>query len=296
MKDFRGTGVAMVTPFKSNMEVDYPALEKLTNHLIDGGVDFLVVQGTTGESVTLNKDEKQRVLDCVVAANSGRLPVVFGHGGNNTAELVQGFDELNLSGVDAILSASPNYNKPTQPGIIAHFKAVADKSPKPIILYNVPGRTSSNMLASTTLTLANHPNVIAIKEASGNIDQFGELIQKRPAKFLVLSGDDNLIVPHMALGGDGVISVVGNAFPREFSQIARSCFQGDYNRARKLHYLLIDFIQMLFAEGNPGGIKAAMAELGIMQNVLRLPLVPVSEELQKKLQHRIEQIRSSANA
>ena len=194
------------------------------------------------------------------------------------------------------MAASPYYNKPTQPGIVAHYQAYADASPLPVILYNVPGRTASNMLSSTTLELAKHPNIIAVKEASGNLDQVGDIIKNRPSKFLVLSGDDPLIVPHMALGGDGIISVVANAFPKEFSDIARLCFQGDYNQARKLHYLLIDFIHLLFTEGNPGGVKAALNILGIMENELRLPLVPVSAELNKKLEKSIEGIRAAAYA
>ncbi|MEZ4721693.1 MAG: 4-hydroxy-tetrahydrodipicolinate synthase [Flavobacteriales bacterium] len=294
MKDFRGTGVAMVTPFTKSKEVDFAALERLTDHLITGGVDYLVVQGTTGESATLTKSEKQEVLSSVVKTNNGRVPIVWGHGGNNTQALIDGFKQFDLTGVDAVLAASPYYNKPTQPGIVAHYNAYADASPLPVILYNVPGRTSSNMLSTTTLELAKHPNIIAIKEASGNLDQVGDIIKNRPAKFLVLSGDDPLIVPHMALGGDGIISVVANAFPKQFSDIARLCFQGDYNKARSLHYLLVDFIHLLFAEGNPGGIKAALNILGIMENEVRLPLVPVSAELMRKLESSIDQINKAS--
>jgi len=293
MKDFRGTGVAMVTPFKLSGEVDFPALENLTNHLINGGVDYLVVQGTTGESATLTQNEKQEVLDCVVDVNSGKLPIVFGHGGNNTRALIEGFDKIDLKGVDAILSASPYYNKPTQNGIIAHYTALADASPLPIILYNVPGRTSSNMLSSTTLQLAEHPNVIAMKEASGNLDQVGAIIKRKPSKFLVLSGDDPLVVPHMALGGDGIISVIANAFPREFSAISKACFIGDYNRARELHYLLVDFIYLLFAEGNPSGVKAALEILGVTEAHVRLPLAPISKDLYKQLADSIDQIKGA---
>ncbi|MDP4844626.1 MAG: 4-hydroxy-tetrahydrodipicolinate synthase [Salibacteraceae bacterium] len=292
-KDFRGTGVAMVTPFKKDSSVDFVALEKLTDHLVVGGVDYLVVQGTTGESATLNDSEKQEVLDCVVAKNAGRLPIVFGHGGNNTQALLDGFKTMNLNGVDAILSASPYYNKPTQAGIVAHFTALADASPLPIILYNVPGRTSSNMSAETTIKLAGHKNVIAVKEASGNLDQVGQVIKHKPGKFLVLSGDDPLIVPHMALGGDGIISVIANAFPAEFSAISKLCFQGDYNKARVIHYALVDFIYMLFEEGNPGGIKASLSILGVMDDHLRLPLVPVSSALKAKLEKAIVEIKSA---
>lgn len=293
MKDFRGTGVAMVTPFNVNGEVDFPALERLTKHLIDGQVDYLVVQGTTGEAATLSKEEQQEVLDCVVDVNEGRLPIVFGHGGNNTQALIDGFNTIDLKGVDAILSASPYYNKPTQNGIISHYMALADASPLPVILYNVPGRTASNMASDTTLTLAQHNNIIGVKEASGNLDQVGAIIKRRPSGFLVLSGDDPLLVPHMALGGDGIISVIANVFPKSFADITRACFQGDYNQARFLHYKLVDLVYLLFAEGNPGGAKAALEILGIIEGHLRLPLVPVSEALKQKIKEEIDAIKST---
>ncbi len=294
MKDFRGTGVAMVTPFQADKSVDFNALEKLTEHLIAGGVDYLVVQGTSGESATLTHSEKQDVLSVVVAKNTGRLPIVWGYGGNNTQALIDGFNDFDLTGVDAVLAASPYYNKPTQAGIVAHYNAYADASPKPVILYNVPGRTSSNMLPETTLSLAEHSNIIAVKEASGNLDQVGEIIKNKPSKFLVLSGDDPLIIPHMALGGDGIISVIANVFPKEFSSVACSCFTGDYNEARKRYYLLVDLIYLLFVEGNPGGVKAACHILSLMENELRLPLVPVSKELIVKLENQIDLIQKSA--
>ncbi|MEQ9187587.1 MAG: 4-hydroxy-tetrahydrodipicolinate synthase [Cryomorphaceae bacterium] len=296
MIDVSGTGVAMVTPFKQSGEVDFDGLERLTEHLIAGGLEYLVVQGTTGESATLSRTEKQEVLDCVVTCNKGRLPIVYGHGGNNTRALIEGLDEINLSGVDALLSASPYYNKPTQAGIIAHYKALADASPLPIILYNVPGRTSSNLSYETTLTLAQHKQIIAIKEASGDLDQVGAIIKRRPKGFLVLSGDDPLVVPHMSLGGDGIISVIANAFPKQFSDITRACKEGNYEQARKLHYLLIDFIYLLFAEGNPGGIKAALQILGVTQQYLRLPLVQVSSELYTKLERSITNIQRAGDA
>ena len=285
--------MAMVTPFKGDKSVDFNALDKLTEHLISGGVDYLVVQGTTGESATLTKSEKQDVLTAIVEKNAGRLPIVWGHGGNNTAALIQGFNEFDLNGVDAILAASPYYNKPTQAGIVAHYQAYADASPKPVILYNVPGRTSSNMTAETTLTLSSHKNIIAVKEASGNLDQVGQIIKNKPSKFLVISGDDPLIIPHMSLGGDGIISVIANAFPKEFSTIAKYCFSGDYNEARNVHYLLIDFIHLLFAEGNPGGVKAACNVLGLMENELRLPLLPVSTELMSQLERQVDLIKNA---
>ncbi|NQV53887.1 MAG: 4-hydroxy-tetrahydrodipicolinate synthase [Flavobacteriales bacterium] len=296
MKDFSGTGVAMVTPFKQSGEVDFEGLERLTQHLVKGGLEYLVVQGTTGESATLTASEKQEVLDCVVDVNNGRLPIVFGHGGNNTRALIEGFEKIDLKGVDAILSASPYYNKPTQAGILAHYKALADASPLPIILYNVPGRTASNMLYETTLALAEHKQIIAVKEASGDLDQVGAIIKRKPKGFLVLSGDDPLLVPHMALGGDGIISVIANAFPKQFSDIARACKAGDYDKARRLHYLLVDFIYLLFQEGNPGGIKAALQILGITQQYLRLPLVQVGSELYRKLEKSISNIQKASNA
>jgi len=296
MKDFRGTGVAMVTPFKASGSVDFDGLEKLTNHLIEGGVDYLVVQGTTGEAATLTQSEKQEVLDAVVDVNDARLPIVFGHGGNNTAALIDGFNQIDLEGVDAILSASPYYNKPTQNGIIAHYNALADASPLPIIMYNVPGRTASNMAATTSLELAKHKNIIAVKEASGDLDQVGQIVKNRPGKFLVLSGDDPLIVPHMSLGGDGIISVIANAFPKEFAAIAQACFHGDYNKARQNHYLLIDLVYMLFAEGNPGGVKAALEVLGVCESHVRLPLAPISKDLYARIEKSVREIQTASNA
>ncbi|MBT3648105.1 MAG: 4-hydroxy-tetrahydrodipicolinate synthase [Flavobacteriales bacterium] len=296
MKELRGTGVAMITPFNNDLSVDYAGLEKLCNHLIEGGVEYLVVQGTTGESATLTLDEKQRVLDSVVEVVNGRRPVVFGHGGNNTQALIDGFNQFNLTNVDAILSASPYYNKPTQDGILGHYRALADASPKPVIMYNVPGRTASNMSYETTVRLSEHSNIIAVKEASGDLDQVGAIIKRTDRDFLVLSGDDPLVVPHMALGGDGIISVVGNAFPAEFSEITRSCWGGEYDTARRLHYMLIDLIYSLFAEGNPAGVKAVMEILGIVGSTVRLPLAPISSELYKKLEGQVEEIRAFEKA
>ena len=292
MKDFRGTGVAMVTPFNSDKSIDFEALTKLTHRLIDGGVDYLVVQGTTGESTTMTTEEKQQVLDCVVQANAKRLPIVWGHGGNNTRGLIEAFDQFDLEGVDAILSASPYYNKPSQQGIVQHYKAFADAAPAPVILYNVPGRTASNMLSTTTLELAKHQNIIAIKEACGDLDQVVQIIKNRPAKFLVLSGDDSLIIPHISLGGDGIISVVANAFPKEFSAIAKFCFHGDYNKARLIHYALVDLIYMMFEEGNPVGVKAVCKYLGLMQNEVRLPLAPISDGLYRRLAEAMDAIKA----
>ncbi len=284
MKKFGGTGVAMVTPFDEKGQVDHTALARLTNFLIDGGVDYLVVMGTTGESVTLSKQEKNEVLQTVLANNGGRLPVVLGVGGNNTFEICGELSSLFTKGLSAILSVSPAYNKPTQGGIYAHYEAISKASPLPIILYNVPGRTGSNMLASTTLRLANDfENIIGIKEASGNLEQCIDILKRKPHGFLMISGDDNLTLPLIACGADGVISVVGNAFPQAFSDLVRAALADDYTTARSIHFRLFDIINMLFAEGNPGGVKCALNVMGICEEHMRLPLVPISEELRSKL-------------
>lgn len=281
---FKGLGVAMVTPFTNKGEIDFNALERLTNFLIDGNVDYLVVQGTTGESPVLSKEEKQKVLDKVCEINQGRLPIVFGIGGNNTANVVNDLKSYNLSAVDAILSVSPYYNKPTQAGIYAHYAAVAQATDLPIILYNVPGRTMSNVLPDTTLKLANDfSNIIAVKEASGSMEQIMDIIARKPNNFLVISGDDAITLPILSAGGDGVISVVGNGFPAEFGNMVHAALENKYDEARQWHYLVLPIIAPLFTEGNPGGIKEVMAELGIMENHLRLPLVNVSETTRNKL-------------
>ncbi|MCB0482498.1 MAG: 4-hydroxy-tetrahydrodipicolinate synthase [Flavobacteriales bacterium] len=275
---FSGLGVAMVTPFNSDDTVDFAGLARLTEYLIAGGVDYLVVQGTTGESATLTKDEKIDVLEHVKDVNNSRLPIVFGHGGNNTAELVNGFKKYDFEGVDAILSASPYYNKPTQEGIYLHYKALSEASPVPIILYNVPGRTASNVSAATTLRLANDfKNIIAIKEASGNLGQISQILKQRPKGFAVISGDDPLVVPHIAIGGDGVISVIGNATPKVFSKMVKDALKGDFAAAAKTHLLVLDLIDLLFVEGNPGGIKAALEIKKVCGAALRLPLAGVSK-------------------
>jgi len=281
---FKGTGVALVTPFTEQGSVDFKGLGRLVEHLIKGGVDYLVVQGTTGESPTLTPEEKRSVVDFVVEVNNGRRPVVLGHGGNNTHQILRGFGHFDFTGIDAILSVSPAYNKPTQEGIYQHFKAIAEASPVPVILYNVPPRTGSNMTSETTLRLAhNVKNVVAIKEASGDLAQIGRIIRDRPAQFMVISGDDALVVPHMALGGDGIISVVGNALPGRFSKLVNYALEGNFQGAREVHYNLMDVITLLFAEGNPGGVKAALKILGICGDDVRLPLVKVSAETYNKL-------------
>ncbi|MCG3166405.1 MAG: 4-hydroxy-tetrahydrodipicolinate synthase [Bacteroidia bacterium] len=281
---FRGTGVAIITPFKNDGSVDYKGLEKVVQHIIKGKCEYIVVLGTTGESVTLSKDEKKAVVKCVVNAAQKKVPVVLGHGGNNTQELLEGLNTLDFTGIDALLSVSPYYNKPTQEGIYQHYKAIAQNSPLPIILYNVPGRTSSNILAETTLRLAHDfKNIIAVKEASGNIEQMMRIIKDKPKDFLVISGDDALTLPLSACGGDGVISVVANAFPKDYSEMTRLSLKGDFAKAQKLHYKLLDIIGLLFVDGNPAGVKYAMNQLGICNDKVRLPLVGVTKPTAEKL-------------
>jgi 4-hydroxy-tetrahydrodipicolinate synthase len=284
MKELKGTGVAMVTPFNPDGTIDFQSLEKLTNHLIDGGVNYLVVMGTTGESVTLTKDEKQAVLSSILETNDGRVPVVLGVGGNNTSEVVEQLQKLDATGLTAVLSVSPAYNKPTQNGIYAHYAEVSNASPLPIILYNVPGRTSSNMTAETTLRLANDfDNIVAIKEASGSLDQCTAILKDRPEGFLVISGDDTLSLPIIASGGDGVISVVANALPNEYSDLINASLEGDLTTAQKRQYQLFDLINALFEEGNPAGVKATLKLLGVCDDYVRLPLVPASQQLTEKI-------------
>jgi 4-hydroxy-tetrahydrodipicolinate synthase len=281
---FRGLGVALVTPFRANGQIDYAGLEKLIDHQIAGGVDYVVSMGTTGESVTLTKAEKKELLAQTIGFVRNRVPVVLGVGGNNTAEVSEAMGEFDMDGVDAILSVSPYYNKPTQEGIYQHYKAIAQVALRPIILYNVPGRTGSNMTADTTLRLArDFKNIIAIKEASANLDQMGRILKHKPKDFMLISGDDALTLPIIAMGGVGVISVVGNALPLEFSSLVRAALKGDLDTARREHLRLIEVIDLLFVEGNPGGIKETLKILGICGNAVRLPLVNVSEATAKKL-------------
>jgi len=288
MDKFKGTGVAIVTPFNEDKSVDYNSLEKLVEHLITNGINYLVVQGTTGESVTLNKEEKKEVLAFIQKVNNGRLPIVLGIGGNCTATVVDAFQTTNLAGVDAILSVSPYYNKPTQEGIYQHYKAIAEISSLPIILYNVPGRTSSNILPETTLRLArDFDNIIAIKEASGSLEQCMEIINNKPEGFLVISGDDALTLPFVASGGDGVISVIANAFPEGFSDMVKNALDGNISSARELHYKYFEMIHYLFVEGNPAGVKAALKILGITGDPVRLPLVNVGEKTFDKIKELI---------
>jgi len=291
MKNFRGTGVAIVTPFKSDKSVDYDALERLVEHLIQNRIDYLVVQGTTGESVTLTNEEKAKTLAFIIKVTNNRLPIVLGLVGNCTQTIINSLHSLNLTGVDAILSVSPYYNKPTQEGIYQHYKAIAAATTKPIILYNVPGRTSSNILPATTLRLANDcKNIIAIKEASGNLEQCMEIIKNKPTGFLVISGDDALTLPFIASGGDGVISVLANAFPKGFSKMVNAALSGNIKEAQDLHYKHFDIIHYLFCEGNPAGIKATLKVLGIIGDAVRLPLVNVSDATYNKIKELTSEI------
>lgn len=284
MQSLIGTGVALVTPFKKDFSVDTEALTRITNHVIEGGVEYLVILGTTAESATLNAEEKEIVIKTIVAANKGRVPMVLGVGGNNTAKVVEELKTRDLSMFAAILSVSPYYNKPTQEGIYQHFKAVSVASPIPIIVYNVPGRTSSNMLPATVIRLANDfKNIIGIKEAAGDIVQAMKLIQTKPEGFLVISGDDMITLPMVLAGGSGVISVIGEGFPKEFSEMVRLGLNKKVDEAYKLHYKLADSIDMIFEQGNPAGIKEVFKHLGLSENTVRLPLVNVDENLSVRL-------------
>ncbi len=282
---FKGTGVAMITPFNKNNSIDYKGIGKLVDHLIKGGVEYLVALGTTGETATLNKDEKQSVVTHIIECVGKRVPIVLGLGGNNTQEIL---DTLKVSSyfnnIDAILSVSPYYNKPNQRGIYQHYKAISEASPLPIMLYNVPGRTASNILPETTIKLAeDFKNIIGIKEASGNLEQCMKIIKYRPKDFLVISGDDMLALPMIASGADGVISVVGNAYPKDFSEMIRKILLGNVSEAQKLHYKLTDIIEKIFADGNPAGVKAVLEILNICQANLRLPLVKINKATQNDL-------------
>jgi 4-hydroxy-tetrahydrodipicolinate synthase len=291
MQSLIGTGVALVTPFKKDFSVDTEALTKITNHVIEGGVEYLVILGTTAESATLNAEEKEVVIQTIVAANKGRVPMVLGVGGNNTAKVVEELKTRNLSQFAAILSVSPYYNKPTQEGIYQHFKAVSEASPIPIIVYNVPGRTSSNMLPTTVIRLANDfKNIIGIKEAAGDIVQAMKLIQTKPEDFLVISGDDMITLPMVLAGGAGVISVIGEGFPKEFSEMVRLGLNKKVDEAYKLHYKLADSIDMIFEQGNPAGIKEVFKHLGLSENTVRLPLVNVDENLSVRLANFIKNL------
>lgn len=280
----QGTGVAIITPFKSSMEVDFDALGKLIEFIIVNGIEYIVTLGTTGETPTLDTEEKFDIINFTYEKVNDRVPVVVGIGGNNTKEVMENLQSYPLEKAAAVLSASPYYNKPSQEGIFQHYKNIAGASPKPVILYNVPGRTGSNLSAHTTLRLAREvENIAGIKEASGNMVQCMHILRDRPEDFLVVSGDDHLTLPLIACGVDGVISVAANCFPSDFSNMVRHCLKGDFASARPLHYTCLEGNDLLFAENNPAGVKAFLSEMGIIKNVLRLPLVPLSSELHQRL-------------
>jgi 4-hydroxy-tetrahydrodipicolinate synthase len=291
MQSLIGTGVALVTPFKKDFSVDTEALARITNYVIEGGVEYLVILGTTAESATLNAEEKEVVIQTIVAANNGRVPMVLGVGGNNTAKVVEELKTRDLTKFAAVLSVSPYYNKPTQEGIYQHFKAVSEASPISIIVYNVPGRTASNMLPSTVVRLANDfKNIIGIKEAAGDIVQAMKLIQTKPEGFLVISGDDMITLPMVLAGGAGVISVIGEGFPKEFSEMVRLGLNKKVTEAYKIHYKLADSIDMIFEQGNPAGIKEVFKHLDLSENTVRLPLVNVDENLSGRLSNFIKNL------
>jgi 4-hydroxy-tetrahydrodipicolinate synthase len=294
MQSLIGTGVALVTPFKKDFSVDSEALARIVNFQIDNGIDYLVILGTTAENATLNQEEKELVIQTVIDANKGRLPLVLGVGGNNTMKVVDELKTRDFSNFVAVLSVSPYYNKPTQEGIYQHFKAVAEASPIPIILYNVPGRTASNMLPSTVIRLAkDFKKIVAIKEAAGDIVQAMKLIQGKPEGFLVISGDDMITLPMVLAGGSGVISVIGEGFPKQFSDMVHLGLNRKVNEAYKLHYLLTEAIDMIFEQGNPAGIKEVFKTLGLSENTVRLPLVNVNEDLADRLSIFVKKIQLS---
>ena len=280
---FKGTGVALVTPFKADQSIDTDALTRIVNHVIDNGADFLVVLGTTSEAPTLTKEEKNLVISTILKANAGRLPILLGMGGNNTQAVIEAVKAQDFVGIDGILSVVPYYNKPNQRGMKAHFEAIADASPVPVVVYNVPGRVGVNLQAATCVELAKHPNIIAVKEASGNLQQIMEILRDKPADFDVLSGDDGITQPLMALGATGVISVAANAYTSQFSRMMKAQKEGKTNDALRLHYAMLKMNQLIFADGNPAGIKCLMSHIGLCENVLRLPLVTANEKVENDI-------------
>lgn len=291
MKKFKGTGVAIVTPFKNDSSIDFTALKKITEHVISGGINYIVVMGTTGEAATLTKDEKKAVLSYVLEIADKRVPVIAGIGGNNTQEVVNCIRYADLKDVDGILSVAPYYSKPGQRGIFQHFKTIATCSPVPVILYNVPGRTCCSISAETCLELAHEcENIVGIKESSGDLAQVIKIIKGKPENFVLMSGDDMLSIPIISLGGVGVISVLANAFPSQCCEMVGHALKGNFKAARELQFRLVEMVELCFAEGNPSGIKAMIATLGLSQNILRLPLVPVSRQLYSRIQKAIEEL------
>ncbi len=294
MTKFIGTGVALITPFHEDLSIDFEALERLVEHNINNGTEYLVISGTTGESVTVTADEKKELIQFISKVNNGRVPLVLGIGGNNTASIINEIQTTDLSAIDAILSVSPYYSKPTQEGIYQHFKAIAGVSPKPIILYNVPGRTASNMLPETTIRLAkDFENIIAVKEAGNNVHQYLELLRTKPEDFLVLSGDDDLALGVALAGGSGVISVIGQALPKEFSEMIRLGIAGKAKEAYKTHFDLMPITRLIFSENNPAGIKAVLEALEISKSHVRLPLVEATDTLKKEIKNALKDLGKS---
>ena len=288
---FKGTGVALITPFKTDQSVDFEALTKIVNHVIDNGADFLVVLGTTSEAPTLSAEEKKLVISTILKANNGRLPILLGMGGNNTQAVIEAIKAQDFTGIQGILSVVPYYNKPNQRGMKAHFEAIANASPVPVVVYNVPGRVGVNLQAATCVELAKHPNIIAVKEASGNLQQIMEILRDKPTDFDVISGDDGITQPLMALGAQGVISVAANAYTKPFSSMMRAMKEGRTEEALRLHYAMLRMNQLIFADGSPAGIKCLMNHMGLCQNVLRLPLVPVNEKVEADIVEEWKQLK-----
>ena len=287
-----GMGIALITPFKKDGSVDFDALERLVEYQIENGTDYLVILGTTAETPTLTEEEKDEIARVVIAKTNKRLPIVMGIGGNNTRTVVEKIKSTDLSQVDAVLSVVPYYNEPSQEGIYQHYKAIAQATSTPIVLYNVPGRTGVNMKAETILRLANEfPNIVGIKEASGNFAQIDEIIKNKPNHFMVISGDDGITFPLITLGAVGVISVIGNAFPREFSRMVRLAMRGDLAGAREIHYRFTELMELLFVDGNPAGVKSMLSMMGFIENELRLPLVPTTLKTTERMRQILDQIR-----
>ena len=288
---FKGTGIALITPFNEDKTVDFDALKRIVNHVIDGGADFLVALGTTSEAPTLTAEEKKQVVSTILKTNAKRLPVLLGLGGNNTEGVIEQIKSQDFTGIDGILSVVPYYNKPNQRGMKAHFEAIANASPVPVILYNVPGRVGVNLQAATCVELAKHPNIVAVKEASGNLQQIMEILRDKPADFDVISGDDGITQPMMALGAQGVISVAANAYIKPFARMMNAMKEGHAGEALKLHYAMLRMNQLIFADGNPAGIKCLMSHMGLCKNVLRLPLVPTNEKVEADIIEEWKQLK-----
>ena len=288
---FKGTGIALITPFKKDLSVDIESLIKIVNHVIDNGADFLVVLGTTSEAPTLTSEEKNLVINTILKANNGRLPILLGMGGNNTQAVIEAIKAQNFDGIQGILSVVPYYNKPNQRGMKAHFEAIADASPVPVVVYNVPGRVGVNLQAATCVELAHHPNIIAVKEASGNLQQIMEILRDKPSDFDVLSGDDGITQPLMTLGAQGVISVAANAYTKPFSRMMKAMKEGRTEEALRLHYAMLRMNQLIFADGNPAGIKCLMSIMGLCENVLRLPLVTVNDKVETDIIEEWKQLK-----